>query len=191
MRGVIASAGRWQYTGGTRWSGSGDPLFLWHLPSPEAATAETATAIEQQVEELLAERLPEVDLRAVGVGGRAGSGVLTVVIDHPVRVDHELCAQVTRVLDDAGLRDRYAVEVSSPGPEPPLRVTRHYIAAIGETVKLAVEPGSVPGATKSVSGTLTDVSDEALTVDTPAGVIVVPRDAVRRGRMVKRNQCGE
>ena len=24
-----------------------------------------------------------------------------------------------------------------------------------------------------------------------AGIIVVPRDAVRRGRMVKRNQCGE
>lgn len=143
------------------------------------------------MEELLAERLPEVDLRAVGVGGRAGSGVLSVVIDHPVRVDHDLCAQVTRVLDDAGLRDRYAVEVSSPGPEPPLRTTGHYLAAIGETVKLAIEPGSVPGAGKSVSGTLTEVGDEALTVDTPAGVIVVPRDAVRRGRMVKRNQCGE
>lgn len=157
----------------------------------EAQTAETATAIEHQVEELLAEHLPDVDLRAVGVGGRAGSGVLQVVIGHPVRVDHELCAQVTRVLDDAGLRDRYAVEVSSPGPEPPLRTSDHYIAAIGETVKLAVEPGSVPGGAKSVSGTLTDVGDDALTVDTPAGVIVVPRDAVRRGRMVKRSQCGE
>ena len=115
-------------------------------------TAETATAIEQQVEDLLAREIPEVDLRAVGVGGRAGSGVLTVVIDHPVRVDHELCARVTRLLDEVGLRDRYAVEVSSPGPEPPLRVTSHFVAAIGETVKLAVEPGSVPSATKSVSG---------------------------------------
>ncbi len=155
------------------------------------ATAQTATAIEQQVEDLLAERLPEVDLRAVGVGGRAGSGVLTVVIDHPVRVDHDLCAAVTRVLDDAGLRDRYAVEVSSPGPEPPLRTTRHYVAAIGETVKLAVDPGCVPGVGKSVSGTLTEVSDEALTVETPAGDVVVPRDAVRRARMVKGQACGE
>lgn len=143
------------------------------------------------MEELLAEHLPEVDLRAVGVGGRAGSGVLRVVIDHPVRVDHDLCARVTRVLDDAGFRDRYAVEVSSPGPEPPLRTTRHYVAAIGARVKLAVAPGSVPGGAKSVSGTLSEVSDEALTVDTPAGVTVVPRDAVRRGRMVKRSQCGE
>lgn len=139
------------------------------------------------MEDLLAREIPDVDLRAVGVGGRAGSGVLTVVIDHPVRVDHELCARVTRVLDDAGLRDRYAVEVSSPGPEPPLRTTRHFVAAIGETVKLAVDPGAVPGAGKSVSGTLTSVGDDDLTVDTPTGQVVVPRDAVRRARMVKRS----
>jgi len=144
-----------------------------------------ATALEQQVADLLAREIPEVDLRAVGVGGRAGSGVLTVVIDHPERVDHALCARVTRVLDDAGLRDRYAVEVSSPGPEPPLRTTRHYLAAVGETVKLAVEPGTVPGAAKSVSGTLISVGDDDLTVDTPTGQVVVPRDAVRRARMVK------
>lgn len=139
------------------------------------------------MEDLLAREIPDVDLRAVGVGGRAGSGVLTVVIDHPVRVDHELCGRVTRVLDDAGLRDRYAVEVSSPGPEPPLRTTRHFVAAIGETVKLAVDPGAVPGAGKSVSGTLTSVGDDDLTVDTPTGQVVVPRDAVRRARMVKRS----
>lgn len=139
------------------------------------------------MEDLLAREIPDVDLRAVGVGGRAGSGVLTVVIDHPVRVDHDLCARVTRVLDDAGLRDRYAVEVSSPGPEPPLRTSRHFLAAIGTTVKLGVDPGAVPGAGKTVSGTLTSVGDDDLTVDTPTGQVVVPRDAVRRARMVKRS----
>jgi ribosome maturation factor RimP len=143
------------------------------------------------VEDLLAREIPDVDLRAVAVGGRPGAGVLQIVIAHPVRVDHELCVRVTRVLDDAGLRDRYAVEVSSPGPEPPLRVTSHYLAAIGEQVKLAIEPGTVPGSSKSVSGTLTGVTDESLTVDTPAGVLVVPRDAVRRARMLKKAQCGE
>lgn len=141
--------------------------------------------------DLLEQEIPEVDLRAVVVGGRPGAGVLQIVIDHPMRVDHELCVRVTRMLDDAGLRDRYAVEVSSPGPEPPLRVTSHYLAAIGEQVKLAVEPGSVPGAAKSVSGTLTEVTDGSLTVDSPTGVVVVPRDAVRRARMVKKAQCGE
>jgi ribosome maturation factor RimP len=68
-------------------------------------------------------------------------------------------------------------------------VTRHYVAAIGRPVKLSVEPGSVSGATKSVSGTLTEVGDDTLTVETPAGPLVVPRDAVRRARMVKGNDC--
>ncbi len=143
------------------------------------------------MEDLLARAMPEVDLRAVGVGGRAGSGVLTVVIDHPQGVDHELCARVTRVLGDAGLRDRYSVEVSSPGPEPPLRATRHYVAAIGQPVRLAVEVGSVPGTATSVSGTLTEVGDEALRVETREGSLVVPRDAVRRARMLKGNGRGE
>jgi len=119
------------------------------------------------------------------VGGSGGSGVLSVVIAHPERVDHELCVRVTRVLDDAGLRDRYAVEVSSPGPEPPLRVTRHFLEAVGCQVKLTVAAGAVPGAGKSVSGILTEATEESLTVDTPTGVVVVPRDAVRRARMVK------
>ena len=84
--------------------------------------------------------------------------MLTVVIDHPVRVDHALCAQVTRLLDQAGLRDQYAVEVSSPGPEPPLRVTSHYVAAIGrpvsvEALGLTNSSSSSPTlATSTVSG---------------------------------------
>lgn len=151
-------------------------------------TADGATGIEDQVEALLAERLPEVDLRAVGVGGRRGAGVLTVVIDHPERVDHELCARVSRVLGDAGLRDRFAVEVSSPGPEPPLRLTRHFRAAVGHVVKLGIEPGSVPGAGRSVSGTLVTAGEAALTVLTPDGEVTVPRDAVRRARMIKGDQ---
>ncbi len=147
-------------------------------------TTEAATTIEQQVEALLARGLPEVDLRAARVVGRVGSGTLTVVIDHPGQVDHALCAEVTRVLGDAGLRDRYAVEVSSPGPEPPLRVTRHFVAAIGETVRLGVNAGSIPGSSRSVSGILTAASDDALTVATPDGDVVVLREAVRRARVV-------
>ena len=137
------------------------------------------------MDELLARELPEVDLRAVGVTGRPGSGVLSVVIAHPERVDHALCARVTRVLDDAGLRDRFAVEVSSPGPEPPLRVTRHFLEAVGCQVKLSIEPGALPGTGKSVSGILIEATEESLTVESPAGVVVVPRSAVRRARMVK------
>ena len=66
-----------------------------------------------------------------------------------------------------------------------------YVAAIGETVKLAVEPGAIPGAGKSLTGILVAADDDSATVETPDGVQVVPRSAVRRARMVKRAQCGE
>ncbi len=148
-------------------------------------TTQQSILIEQQVEELLANAIPEVDLRAVDVSGRPGSGVLSVVIAHPERVDHALCVRVTHVLGEAGLRDAYAVEVSSPGLEPPLRVTRHFLDAVGAQVALSVKPGSVPGVAKLLSGTLTDATETSLTVQSSAGVVVVPRDAVRRARMVK------
>lgn len=151
----------------------------------EGNATQSAQRIEQQVESLLARRLPDVDLRAVGVGGRGGAGVLRVVIDHPVGVDHDLCGQVTRVLGEANLLDLYSVEVSSPGPEPPLRITRHFTEAIGGQVKLSVDPDVVPGSAKSVSGTLVEATDESLTLASDSGVVVVPRDAVRRARLVK------
>ncbi len=176
--------------GDTRRSGSKDPLFLWHEPNRSTLKTTLATGIEKQVEDLLAQELPEVDLRAATARGREGSAVLTVFIDHPDGVDHELCVKVTRALEGAGIRDLYAVEVSSPGPEPPLRVTRHFLAAVGGQVKLLVKPGTLPAGAKSVSGTLTGVTEESLTVESSAGVVVVPRDAVRGARMVK-VQCGD
>lgn len=151
----------------------------------EGDATQSAQRIEQQVEDLLASELPDVDLRDVGVGGRSGAGVLRVVIDHPVGVDHDLCGQVTRVLSGAGLLDRYSVEVSSPGPEPPLRITRHFTEAVGGRVKLSVNPDLVPDSAKSVSGTLVEATDESLTVASDSGVVVVPRDAVRQARLVK------
>jgi ribosome maturation factor RimP len=57
-----------------------------------------------------------------------------VYIDHPEGVDHALCERVTGVLRDY-LRE-YAVEVSSPGLERPLRRQEHFEAALGRRVRL-------------------------------------------------------
>jgi ribosome maturation factor RimP len=58
----------------------------------------------------------------------------TVYVDHPDGVDHTLCARVTDVLRDY-LRE-YAVDVSSPGSERPLRKPEHFAGAVGHRVKL-------------------------------------------------------
>jgi hypothetical protein len=61
---------------------------------------------------------------------------------------------------------------------------------VGGQVKLLVKPGTLPAGAKSVSGPLTGVTEESLTVESSAGVVVVPRDAVRGARTVK-VQCGD
>ena len=138
-------------------------------------------AIEREVETRLRETMPEVDLREVAITGRAGSGTLRAVIDHPDGVDHDLCARVTRVLGDAGMLDRYSVEVSSPGPEPPLRTLEHFQRAIGRRVQVKMaEPA--PQGQRSCTGTLVAAGPEAVSIASRDGVVEVPRSAIRRAR---------
>lgn len=94
------------------------------------------TEIEGDVERQLATTLPKVDLLQVAVSGSGDSAMLKVVVDHPDGVDHDLCADVTHALGEAGLRERFGIEVWSPGPERPLRTHEHYAAVIGERARI-------------------------------------------------------
>jgi ribosome maturation factor RimP len=137
--------------------------------------------VEREVEKTLAAAMPEVDLREVVVVGRGDSAMLRAVVDHPSGVDHQLCVAVTRALDGAGLLERFGVEVSSPGPKPPLRTTEHFRAALGSRVHLRVETGD---GVRSRAGTLVAVDDRSLTVANSAGMTRVERSAIRRARLV-------
>ena len=55
-------------------------------------------------------------------------------IDHPDGVTLELCERVTRRLDD--LRERYALEVSSPGIERPLTKPAHFRRFLGRRARV-------------------------------------------------------
>jgi len=78
-------------------------------------------AIAEDVERVLGAVLPAIDLVDVRV---VPGGVLRVLIDHPGGVDHERCAEVGRAL--VSFRERYALEVSSPGIPRPLTKPAHY-----------------------------------------------------------------
>lgn len=146
-------------------------------------TATGHEAIELQVERQLASELPDVDLRDVQIAGGGGSGTLRIVIDHPDGVDHALCVATTRSLERAGLRDRFAIEVSSPGPEPPLRTVAHFRAAVGDRVSLRVVDEYTARA-RSVRGTLTAVEDDRVEVSTADGATWIPIGAITRARAV-------
>src|SRR3954464_9147423 len=62
-----------------------------------------------------------------------------VYVDHIQGVDHALCERVTNVLRDY-LRE-YAVDVSSPGSERPLRTPSHFRSAVGGRRRVPPERG--------------------------------------------------
>ena len=90
---------------------------------------------ERQLQDEIASQvehdLPGVDVLAVEI---LSPSRFRVYIDHPDGVDHALCEKVTDVLRDY-LRE-YSVEVSSPGPDRPLRRQEHFEAALGRSVRL-------------------------------------------------------
>ena len=152
-----------------------------------ATTTMAHQAIEHEVEAQLARELPAVDLREVQVIGPADAGILRVVIDHPNGVNHALCVATTRALERGGLRDRYAIEVWSPGTEPPLRTIEHYRSAIGQAVALRVVTEGA-GRARSVSGTLTAVDSDRVEVSTADGPTWIPTSAIHRARVVERSE---
>jgi ribosome maturation factor RimP len=92
---------------------------------------EKREVLEKQIEAALATRFPDVELVDVEVRGQPAP-TLTLFIDRAGGVDLDLCAAVSQALED--VRERYALEVSSPGLDRRLRKPRHFAAQLGREV---------------------------------------------------------
>lgn len=143
-------------------------------------------ALEREVEACLAAALSDVDLLELTVIGRGEDGYLRVVVDHPAGVTHDVCEAVTRALQDEGFGDRYGIEVWSPGPEPPMRVRRHYQRAVGHRVRLRIDEG---GRVRAREGTLAAVGDGTVSLRTQAGLLEIPFGAIRRANDLEARGC--
>ena len=119
--------------------------------------------------------LPGVEVLALELSGPER---MTVFVDHPQGVDHELCERVTDVLRD--YLKEYAIDVSSPGTEPPLRRRPHFERAVGHTVTVRTADR------KRVRGRLVDAGERALRVETAKGEPVeIPYDSIVRGNLIE------
>src|SRR3712207_1494260 len=87
--------------------------------------------IQTDIEQRLAQVEPDVEvLLAEVVGGR----LVRLFIDHPRGVSLDLCERVTNHL--ASVRERYALEVSSPGTERPLTKPEHFRRYLGRRARV-------------------------------------------------------
>ena len=89
-----------------------------------------------------------------------GGRTLRVFIDHPDGVNLSHCQSVTDLLGD--FREKWALEVSSPGPERPLTRPEHFIKYNGRKARLKlVEP--IPGdERRTLSGEIVDADANRL-----------------------------
>ena len=88
----------------------------------------------REVSRMVTSALPGVEVLALEITGRER---FCVYVDHVGGVDHALCERVSGVLRP--YLERYAIEVSSPGIERPLRTREHFERAIGRRVRLKTE----------------------------------------------------
>lgn len=135
------------------------------------------SAIQAEIEAKLAEAEPRVEvLLAELVGG----GVVRLFIDHPDGVSLALCERVTNHL--VSVRERYALEVSSPGAERPLSKPEHFRRFVGRRARVRTR-GAHEGR-RSFSGELLGATDSEVTVAADTGVVSIAYADIQRSNLL-------
>ena len=134
-------------------------------------------SIQDDIEARLGDVEPDVEvLLAEVVGGHT----VRLFIDHPDGVSLDLCERVTHHL--APLRERYALEVSSPGRERPLTRPAHFQRFLGRRAR--VRTREAHEGHKSFTGELVGASDTEVTVAADGGVVSIPYAEILRSNLV-------
>ena len=156
---------------------------------PEERATKSMSALQSEIEERLADSEPAVEVLLAEL---LPNGTLRVFIDHPDGVTLGLCERVTLLLAD--LRERYSLEVSSPGTERPLTKPTHFRRYVGRRARVRTrESRPIPAAdsaeaerrAKSFTGELVGATDSEITLAADGGVVAIPYSEIRRSNLVE------
>jgi ribosome maturation factor RimP len=133
--------------------------------------------IQADIEARLTEKEPEVEvLLAEVVGGK----LVRLFIDHPGGVSLDLCERVTGHLPD--VREKYALEVSSPGIERPLSKPEHFRRFVGRRARVRTR-GAHDGR-RSFTGELLGATEDEVTVAAETGVVSIAYADIHRSNLL-------
>ncbi|MDQ3631744.1 MAG: ribosome maturation factor RimP [Actinomycetota bacterium] len=134
--------------------------------------------IQSEVEATLATAAPDVEVLLAEV---VGGGTLRLFVDHPDGVTLEVCERVTRALEH--VRERFALEVSSPGAQRPLTRPAHFRRFLGRRARVRTRD-AVAGH-KSFTGELVGATDAAVTLAAETGIVSIPYADIHRSNLVE------
>jgi ribosome maturation factor RimP len=133
-------------------------------------------SLQAKIEDQLAASEPDVEVLLAEVAG----DTLRLFIDHPEGVSLDLCERVTHQLPQ--IRERFALEVSSPGSDRPLTKPAHYHRFLGRRAR--VRTRDARDGHKAFTGELVGATDEEVTIALDDGVVAIPYSAIARSNLV-------
>lgn len=135
------------------------------------------STIQTDIEAQLATFEPDVEVLLAEI---VGGSTVRLYIDHPEGVTLDLCERVTKQL--TAIRERYALEVSSPGSDRPLTKPQHFRTFIGRRARVRTREARDGHA--SFTGELVGANDSEITIAAESGVVSIPYDAIARSNLV-------
>ena len=135
-----------------------------------------ANALQTEIETRLAGVEPEVEVLLAEIAGPT----LRLYVDHPDGVDLALCERVTGHLGD--YRERYSLEVSSPGVDRPLTKPIHFRRFLGRRARVRLRDAGEGH--KQITGELVGATEREVTLAAGEGVVAVPYEQIVRSNLV-------
>jgi ribosome maturation factor RimP len=145
-------------------------------------TEEIVSAPQTEIEARLSGLEPEVEVLLAEITGPPAphSPTLRLVIDHPEGVTLALCERVTGHLSD--YRERYSLEVSSPGQDRPLTKPQHYSRFLGRRARVRLRDAA--DGHKQLTGELVGASDADVTLAAADGLVTIPYEQIARSNLI-------
>jgi ribosome maturation factor RimP len=140
-------------------------------------TEEIVSALQTEIEDRLAAAQPEVEVLLLEV---VSGSTLRLFIDHPDGVTLALCEQVSGHLTE--YRERYSLEVSSPGQDRPLTKPSHYTRFLGRHARVRLRDAR--DGHKQLTGELVGASERDVTIAAGDGVVTIPYEQIVRSNLV-------
>jgi ribosome maturation factor RimP len=140
-------------------------------------SSQAGESLQAEIEARLATSEPEVEVLLAEV---VPGGTLRLFIDHPRGVTLDLCERVSGQLNE--FRDRYSLEVSSPGQDRPLTKPQHYSRYLGRHARVRLREAR--DGHRSLTGELVGASESDVTIAAQEGVVTIPYEQIARSNLV-------